>query len=125
MISHIHSTTIVVSDQDASLGFFVNTLGWQKSIDNVMGPDMRFLTVVPPGATTELVLAHPSWYGELPKPQTFCGISLITPDVDAAYETLTARGVTFKGPVEEMPWGARAAWFYDIDGNEFFLVNAS
>jgi catechol 2,3-dioxygenase-like lactoylglutathione lyase family enzyme len=29
MISHIHSTTIVVADQDAALDFYVNTLGWE------------------------------------------------------------------------------------------------
>jgi len=28
MISHIHSTSIVVADQDAALDFYVNTLGW-------------------------------------------------------------------------------------------------
>jgi len=30
--------------------------------------------------------------------------------------------VTFKQPVEVMPWGDKATWFYDLDGNEFFLV---
>lgn len=123
MISYIHSATIVVADQDAALDFYVNTLGWEKAMDDPMGPEMRWLTVVPPGATTQLVLSHPSWYtdGKV-APSKDPGISMISPDIDATYETLTQRGVKFKQPVEVMPWGAKATWFYDLDGNEFFLV---
>jgi catechol 2,3-dioxygenase-like lactoylglutathione lyase family enzyme len=122
MISHIHSTTIVVADQDAALDFYVNTLGWEKALDNPVGPGERFLTVVPPGATTQLVLglanaSNPDTRGK------YSGISLIAPDIDATYETLTQRGVKFKQPVSVMPWGAKATWFYDLDGNEFYLID--
>lgn len=122
MISRIHSTTLVVNDQDAALDFYVNTLGWEKAMDSPMGENMRWLTVVPPGATTQLVLAHTSWAGEGNTTSKNSGISLVSHDIDATYATLTARGVQFKGPVEVMPWGQKAAWFSDIDGNEFFLV---
>ena len=122
MISHIHSTTIVVADQDAALDFYVNTLGWEKAMDAPLGPEMRWLTVVPPGATTQLVLAHTSWAGEGRSPGGHTGISLVAPDIDAAYETLAARGVRFKEPVAVMPWGQKATWFDDLDGNEFFLA---
>lgn len=123
MISRIHSTSVVVADQDAALDFYVNTLGWEKAMDNPMGPEMRFLTVVPPGAETQLALAHASWFDvdSLPS-KGHTGISLVSPDIDATYETLKERGVTFKQPLEVMPWGAKATWFYDPDGNEFFLI---
>ncbi len=122
MISHIHSTTIVVANQDAALDFYVHTLGWEKAMDAPLGPEMRWLTVVPPGATTQLVLAHSSWAGEGRSPGGHTGISLVAPDIDAAYETLAARGVRFKESVAVMPWGQKATWFYDLDGNEFFLA---
>lgn len=122
MVSHIHSTSIAVADQDAALDFYVNILGWEKALDNVVGEGMRFLTVVPPGATTQLVLAHAIWRGADYKPGGDSGISLVTPDIDATYESLAARGVMFKQPVEVMPWGQKATWFSDPDGNEFFLV---
>ena len=122
MISHIHSTTIAVSDQDAALDFYVNTLGWEKALDSPMGPEMRFLSVVPSGATTQLVLGHTSWFNDEHPAPSKAGISLSTPDIDATYATLTERGVTFKEPVAMMPWGQKAAWFYDPDGNEYFLV---
>lgn len=126
MISHIHSTSIVVADQDAALDFYVNTLGWEKGMDSMFGPGMRWLTVMPPGAATQLVLSLPSWAPEgapPPQPGGHTGIALIAPNIDDTYATLTARGVAFRGPVETMPWGAKAAWFSDPDGNEFFLAN--
>ncbi len=46
----------------------------------------------------------------------------MSPDIDATYETLTARGVAFKTPVAVMPWGTKATWFFDPDGNEFCLT---
>jgi catechol 2,3-dioxygenase-like lactoylglutathione lyase family enzyme len=126
MISHIHAATVVVADQDKALDFYVNTLGWQKADDEMVGEDMRWLTVVPPGAPTQLALAHTSWFcDERPGPNKMTGLSLVAPDIDAAYEALTARGVRFKHPVEMMPWGMKATWFYDPDGNEFFLVGGS
>ena len=125
MISHIHSTSIVVTDQDAALDFYVNTLGWQKGMDSPFGPGMRWLTVVPPDATTQLVLSLPSWTDgdAAPQPGGHTGISLVAPDIDETYATLITRGVTFKQPVETMPWGQKATWFSDPDGNEFFLVS--
>jgi catechol 2,3-dioxygenase-like lactoylglutathione lyase family enzyme len=122
MITHIHSATVVVSDQDAALDFYVNTLGWEKAMDSQVGPAMRWLTVVPPGATTQLVLGHTSW-SEDATPGGHTGIALIAADIDATYEALSARGVNFKGPVEMMPWGQKATWFSDPDGNEFFLAD--
>ena len=119
MISHIHSATVSVADQDAALDFYVNTLGWEKADDAMFGEGMRWLTVVPPGATTQLVLAHESWSE---KAGGHTGVSLVAPDIDATYSSLVARGVQFKGPVEVMPWGAKATRFSDPDGNEFFLV---
>jgi predicted enzyme related to lactoylglutathione lyase len=122
MISHIELATIVVADQDAALDFYVNTLGWEKASDAEVAPGERFLTVVPPGATTQLVLAVPSERNIDTRGQN-SGITLVAPDIDATYETLTRRGLKFTQPVADMPWGARATWFSDPDGNVFFLIN--
>ncbi|WP_116245582.1 VOC family protein [Nocardiopsis sp. FIRDI 009] len=123
MISRMHSTTVLVGDQEEALRFYVGVLGWEKREDNTMGP-MRWLTVAPPGAETALVLGQPEVYDQEPPGAAtrLCGISLITDDIDAEYETLTAKGVNFKQPPETMPWGDRATWFTDPFGNEFFLV---
>ena len=122
MISRIHSTTIAVANQDAALDFYVNTLGWSKAIDQQMGPEMRFLTVALPGDGAELVLADPSWAPEGIRPGGYTGISLISSAIDADYAALSERGVEFTEPVQLMPWGQKATWFRDPDGNQFFLV---
>jgi len=46
------------------------------------------------------------------------GIEIVVnvPDVDAAYQTLSAAGVAFDSPPADMPWGARHAWLTDPDG---------
>jgi lactoylglutathione lyase len=38
-------------------------------------------------------------------------------DVDAAYETLSAKGVRFLRPPTNQPWGLRTAYFADPEGN--------
>lgn len=123
MITHIDSATVAVADQDAALAFYVNTLGWTKVMDNPIGDGARWVTVAPAGATTQLSLAPAAWWtgaGKTINRET--GVSLIAADIDATYESLKAQGVTFKQPVETMPWGMKATWFYDLDGNEFFLM---
>lgn len=122
MISRIHSTTIAVSDQDAAIDFYVNALGWSKAIDQQVGPEMRFLTVVPPGGGAELALADPGWVPEGMKPRWYTGIALTTNAIDADYAALSERRVELTEPVQQMPWGAKATWFRDPDGNQFFLV---
>ncbi|PRY02141.1 VOC family protein [Allonocardiopsis opalescens] len=122
MISRIHSTTVLVRDQEEALAFYVGKLGWEKRADNSFGEGSRWLTVAPPGAATELVLGMAADYG---RPEgtvsSDCGISLVTPDIDAAYAELSAKGVRFRQAPEPMPWGAKATWLSDPDGNTFFL----
>ncbi len=38
-------------------------------------------------------------------------------NVDAVYETLKARGVAFARPPIDLPWGFRAIYFQDPEGN--------
>lgn len=48
-------------------------------------------------------------------------------DVDAAYETLKAKGVEFTQPPIDQPWGLRGVYFRDPEGNvwEFYHPLAS
>lgn len=51
------------------------------------------------------------------------GIELVirVDDVDAAYERLSAAGVTFDTRPEDQEWGARHAWLRDPDGYRLSL----
>lgn len=122
MSTMMHSTTAVVTDQNASLDFYVNRLGWSKGIDSMVGPDVRFLTVVPPGAATQLVLADSRLAGPDVKPGRHTGISLFADNLESASATLKRRGVRVQEKLSFTPWGAKAAGFYDLDGNEFYLI---
>jgi catechol 2,3-dioxygenase-like lactoylglutathione lyase family enzyme len=126
MISHIHATTIVISDQDKALDFYVRVLGFEKTEDAPMGPTMRWLTVAPKGAATHIALSLPSWHTKKPSLEMGIntGIAFSTTDMQATYDELKKRGVKFKSAPEKMPWGKLGAWFVDPDGNEFFVAES-
>ena len=46
------------------------------------------------------------------------------PDLDAAYEALKAKGVTFSMPPKRQGWGGYMAMFLDPDGNVLQLIPA-
>ena len=130
MISYIHSATILVSDQERALDFYLSTLGWEKRIDAMMGDGYRFVTVAPPGGQAELALGPVAVLGGEPGVgisrgrgmEGASGITFAVDDVDETYRTLAERGVRFSGPPEPMPWGDRATWLIDPDGNRFFFT---
>ncbi|HEX2202372.1 MAG TPA: VOC family protein [Longimicrobium sp.] len=131
MIAYIHSATIAVSDQEAALDFYVNKLGWEKRIDYPMGDGYRFVTVAPPGGQAELALQPAETLRIAPGEgiaregsgmDGHIGISLAVENFDETYRTLVERGVRFTGEPEDMPWGDKAAWMVDPDGNTFFFV---
>jgi catechol 2,3-dioxygenase-like lactoylglutathione lyase family enzyme len=126
MISHIHAVTILVSNQDKAIDYYVNVLGWVKTEDSPMGPDMRWVTVSPKGAETNFALSLPSWHTQKPSLEMGIntGIAFSTPDMKATFAELKKRGVKFKSEPEMMPWGKLGVWFLDPDANEFFMAEA-
>jgi len=124
MINRVHSATILVSDQQKAIDFYVNVLGWQVAMDNQMGPEMRYVSVTPGPGATEIALGAPGWYDETlsDAPNRNTGIALVANDLEATYAELVAKGVKFTNPPEMMPWGQLATWFFDLDDNKFFVV---
>ena len=124
MITHVHSATLMVEDQDATPEFYLGKLSWEKRADSIYGENgERWVEVGPPGATTVLALIRPPDAGAPPEAAGgYKGLSLVADDMDATYEELRGRGVEFTQPPEQMPWSQKATWFEDPDGNRFFLV---
>ena len=118
----IYSTTVIVSDQDAAIEFYVGVLGFEVKLDNSMGEGFRFVTVAPVGAETELVLGSTNMFDIAQGKGIENGITLVVDSVDATYAELSAKGVNFPRLPEDLPWGGRGAWLADPDGNQFFLV---
>ncbi len=121
----IYATTILVSDQNRAIDFYVNHLGFEKRDDSPFGNGGRWVVVAPIGAESGFALLRPE---DADRPDTagggFTGISLVTPNVQATYVELSGRGVRFDGPPQESASGALAATIYDLDGNSFFLTES-
>jgi catechol 2,3-dioxygenase-like lactoylglutathione lyase family enzyme len=110
MLKHIAYITMPSSDQDKSLDFYTNVLGFEKRIDAPAPGGRRFLTVGVKGQNFDLVLTP-----ESPGP---IQVTLEVEDCRKAFEELTSRGVKFDPPnVIELPF-AWLARFRDPDGNQ-------
>lgn len=121
MFLRVHSATILVSDQETALRFYVDKLGWEKRMD-LPTPEMRFLTVAPRGSEAEIFLVLPETIG---KPRDAIGgnvgISIAVRDLTALHRDLSERGVPFSVPPVMLPWGRLGAHMEDPDGNSLFL----
>jgi lactoylglutathione lyase len=122
VIQYIDVVTVHVSDQDRALDFYVNKLGLEKRADNAFGPGLRWVEVAPPGSRTRITLAKGFADDAGAGIGTFTGFVFGTDDVQATYQELSARGVTFTEPPTKQDWGMVQAQFQDPDGNGFVLV---
>lgn len=131
MIKQIALVTVWVLDQDRAKDFYVNTLGFELRNDQRVGA-FRWLTVSPAGQDVELVLmpiaASPmmdeataaTLRGLVEKGMMGPG-GLTTDDVQATYDELSKKGVTFAFPPKEQPYGIETI-LRDDSGNPFSLV---
>jgi serine phosphatase RsbU (regulator of sigma subunit)/predicted enzyme related to lactoylglutathione lyase len=119
----IFFSTVFVSDQDRSLRFYLDQLGFSLVSDNRLEGGGRWVAVAPPDGTAVLSLVAPSPDSEEYKliGQTR-QIVLITEDVNAVYEEWLKRGVRFHHPPKPPIWGGIFTAFEDVDGNTFALV---
>jgi lactoylglutathione lyase len=102
MITHVSVAVMYVSDQDASLDFYVNKLGFEKQIDEEMWPGARWVQIAPPKGQTSVVLSDAAAFDK--KPGEGAYLTFACDDVEATVTELRERGVTVTDPVEE-PWG--------------------
>ena len=140
-ILRIHCVRVYVQDQDQSLRFYLEQLGFRLVADTRLQSGERWLAVAPPDGQAVIALVAPE---PGTKAYELIGRStqvvLVTDDVIARYKEWSRRGVKFlsvpklrrvrpadgstllpdgKSPV----WGGVFASFKDIDGNAFMLVS--
>jgi len=137
----IHAVNVYVRDQESSVRFFVDRLGFEVAFDARLQTGSRWVAVRPPDGTAVLALIEPK-----PDSKEYEFIGRITPvvfvteDVLATYREWNRRGVQFlntprlrrvvyersrRAPaaVEARPvWGGVFTRFRDPDGNVFSLV---
>jgi serine phosphatase RsbU (regulator of sigma subunit)/uncharacterized glyoxalase superfamily protein PhnB len=114
---------IFVRDQDRSLRFYVDQLGFGLVVDDNYESAGRWVAVAPPDGHTVLALITPKRKSEDYK---LIGRSkhavLVTEDVVAKFEEWSKRGVRFHHPPQATLWGGIFTRFDDLDGNSFTLV---
>jgi catechol 2,3-dioxygenase-like lactoylglutathione lyase family enzyme len=111
-----------VDDLDAARTFYTDVLGLRVEVQAEMG---GLLTLRLGGGTNVLVYAKPDH-----RPATFTVLNFPVPDIEAAVDELTSRGVRFERyenpPTDERgimrAGGPLIAWFTDPAGNVFSVL---
>ena len=123
-LTQVGRVCVTVADTDRAIDFYCNTLGFDKVVDEPMGPDMRWVEVQVKGTPTTIALAPPPEGKTAGGAET--GIILDTTDVDGDHATLKDAGVDVDddvtrvgGPVPPM------FWLRDPDGNSLIVVEPS
>jgi serine phosphatase RsbU (regulator of sigma subunit)/catechol 2,3-dioxygenase-like lactoylglutathione lyase family enzyme len=144
----VHCVNVFVRDQERSLRFYLDQLGFRLAFDTRLQSGERWVAVAPPDGSAILSLVTPKRNTERYK---LIGRStqvvFITDDFSAKFQEWSKRGVRFSsaprlrrikyegeaqaaaGPSgvllgRETPiWGGVFARFQDIDGNSFSLVS--
>ena len=122
MITAISTVSVAVSDQDRSLAFYTEKLGFELQMDAPMGQS-RWIQLAPKGAQTALVLSKPTQ--DMP-PEVyerarsmlggFATFILNVDDMQATFSELSSRGVEFVDQPARQPWGWWAS-IKDPDAN--------
>ena len=118
MIKAIKFVNIPVRDQDRSLEFYTQKLGFRVMTDAPFDGKQRWIELGIPRAETRLVLFTAG--GQEAMIGGFMNLSFVTDDVEATATELKGRGVEFVQDPQKADWGT-AAIFKDPDGNQFVL----
>ena len=118
MIRGIKFVGIPVCNQDASLKFYTEKLGFKVTTDQPMGEGQRWIELMIPGADTGLALFTPE--GHEKRIGDFQSISFWCDDVFATVKILKSKGVAFETEPRPESWGTMAI-IKDVDGNKFVL----
>jgi catechol 2,3-dioxygenase-like lactoylglutathione lyase family enzyme len=117
VITHVKFVSIPSEDQDRSLAFYTDKLGFKVVTDQPFGEKQRWIELRIGTSDTRFVLFT---MDNGPKPGGPFNGALACDNVERTYEELKGRGVDFVSPPEKQPWGTFAV-FKDPDGNQFVL----
>jgi lactoylglutathione lyase len=117
-ITTIRTIAIPAQDQDKTLAFFTEALGFEKRMDAEITAGLRWIEVAPPGSgvSVAIVAASPT------RPSGIdTGIRFVSTDADAEHAAMEGHGVDV-GDVLHWPGVPAMFSFKDLDGNVFYLA---
>lgn len=121
----LSAVPVFVRDQERSLRFYVEQLGFGLAFDRRFPSGDRWLAVAPPDGTAMIALIAPE-----PESEEYKligrsrGIVFFTEDVIAKFEEWRERGVRFHHSPHTQPDGSTSTSFEDLDGNSFMLLDS-
>ncbi len=119
----LHFVSVYVSDQERSLRFFRDQLGFSTVADVRFASGSRWVEVSPPDGTGVLALVLPmKGFHEEHLVGNSGLVTFLTEDVDRTYREWCERGVHFTIPPQTPAWGGTFCRFVDPDGNAFALA---
>lgn len=129
MLTEVTHVTVLVEDADEAIEWYTETFGMELRADEAFAPGMRWVTVAPPGGSTEVVLQEPTaeGFGEegaaALRERIGRGTTTVirTDDCRETVEELRSRGVTVTSGLDEQPWGVSAV-VEDLYGNPYNLL---
>jgi catechol 2,3-dioxygenase-like lactoylglutathione lyase family enzyme len=117
-ITSIRTVAIPASDQDRSVAFFVDRLGFEPHMDAELAEGFRWIEVAPPGSDVSVAIVAAS--GELPA-GVDTGIRFVTTDAESEHASMVQRGVEV-GELLRWPGVPLMFSFRDLDGNTYYLA---
>jgi lactoylglutathione lyase len=120
VITGIASTSIFVKDQQESLNFWVDKIGFEVICDLQLESNFRWIEIAPRSSNSSINLYPKSLISKKDlKPMPVIVFS--ANDIQSTFDNLRARGVTFsRNPLKSI-LGIHAM-FKDVDGNEFLIL---
>jgi catechol 2,3-dioxygenase-like lactoylglutathione lyase family enzyme len=117
-ITTIRTIAIPAQDQERSVAFFTDTLGFEKRMDAELRPGFRWVEVAPPASDVSVAIVSAS--SALPA-GIDTGIRFVTTDAEAEHAAMTSHGVDVD---DLLRWPGVPVMFSfrDIDGNTFYLA---
>jgi catechol 2,3-dioxygenase-like lactoylglutathione lyase family enzyme len=119
-ISQIRTVAIPATDQERSLRFYTDVLGFEKTLDAPFGSGQRWIEVTPPGGGTTVAIPP---HGEAP-PGIDTGIRFETGNAEADHESLKAARADVDPEILRFPGVPPMFAFRDPDGNRLYVVQS-
>ena len=116
----LHFIMIFVRDQERSLRFYRDQLGFRVTVDHQFENGMRWIEVAPPDGSANLALVQVTPGSDS---ENLVGrdtnIYFLSEDVIAKYNEWNGRGVRFLFPPKVPEWGGFFTRFEDPDANSY------
>ncbi len=119
----LQQATVFVRDQERSLRFFVDCLGFSVALDYDHPEYGRWVMVAPPDGTARISLVAPKPDSEdYPRIGQSRQMVFLTENAEMKYREWSAKGVIFDRPPEAALFGSVLTNFQDPDGNRYSLI---